>query len=172
LPEPGGPLEKKMMRGQPRDLERATRRELAANIGQVVNRPARDEDSVGAAAGTGSVAARIRVASQRDRTGWSLRPWTMPASGRFADGKTSDGHALRLAATAIGSSPCIGGMPPSSDRPPTTVYGDASRRGSTPEAARMPSAIGRSNAAPTFLRSDGARLTMIRVDGKGKPELR
>lgn len=36
----------------------------------------------------------------------------------------------------------------------------------------MPSAIGRSNAAPAFRRSAGARLTVTRPPGNGKPELR
>ena len=36
----------------------------------------------------------------------------------------------------------------------------------------MPSAIGRSNAAPTLRTSAGARLTVTRSGGNGKPELR
>src|SRR6476646_9799580 len=36
----------------------------------------------------------------------------------------------------------------------------------------MPSAIGKSNAAPIFRRSAGARLTVTRFGGNGKPELR
>ena len=39
-------------------------------------------------------------------------------------------------------------------------------------AVRMPSAIGRSNEAPSFRRSAGARFTVIRSAGKGKPALR
>ena len=44
-----------------------------------------------------------------------------------------------------------------------------SRWGSAPEAARMPSAIGRSNAAPTLRTSAGARLTVMRRARKRKP---
>jgi hypothetical protein len=40
------------------------------------------------------------------------------------------------------------------------------------EAASTPSAIGRSKAAPTLRTSAGARLTVMRPSGNGKPELR
>ena len=42
----------------------------------------------------------------------------------------------------------------------------------TPVAARMPRAIGRSNDAPSFRMSAGARFTVIRSKGKAKPALR
>src|SRR5438132_14264527 len=42
----------------------------------------------------------------------------------------------------------------------------------TPVAARMPRAIGRSNDAPAFRMSAGARFTVIRSKGKAKPALR
>ena len=99
-------------------------------------------------------------------------PSTIPASWRLSAGNISAGGRARRAATAIGRRPCIGGIAPSSDRPPTTVIGRLWRLGNTPDAARMPSAIGRSNAAPTLRTSEGARLTVTRVVGNGKPELR
>ena len=46
------------------------------------------------------------------------------------------------------------------------------RRSTTPDAARMPSAIGRSNDAPAFRTSAGARFTVMRCGGNSKPELR
>ena len=42
----------------------------------------------------------------------------------------------------------------------------------TPVAPRMPSAIGRSKAAPSLRRSAGARLTVMRSTGKSKPAFR
>ena len=45
-------------------------------------------------------------------------------------------------------------------------------RSTTPWAARMPSAIGRSNDEPALRTSAGARLTVMRCGGKSKPELR
>ncbi len=42
----------------------------------------------------------------------------------------------------------------------------------SPVAARMPNALGKSNAAPSFRRSAGARLTVIRSIGNSKPALR
>jgi hypothetical protein len=41
-----------------------------------------------------------------------------------------------------------------------------------PVAARIPRAIGKSNEAPSFRRSAGARFTVIRSDGNGNPALR
>jgi len=96
----------------------------------------------------------------------------MPASARFAAGKINAGLRALRAATAMGSTPCMGGMPPSSDKPPTMVISRPSRWGRMPEAARMPSAMGRSNAAPILRTSAGARLTVTRPTGNGKPELR
>ena len=46
------------------------------------------------------------------------------------------------------------------------------RRSTMPWAARMPSAIGRSNEAPALRTSAGARLTVTRCSGNSKPELR
>src|SRR5437870_1096841 len=46
------------------------------------------------------------------------------------------------------------------------------RRSTTPCAARMPRAIGRSNEAPAFLTSAGARLTVTRWAGNSNPEFR
>ena len=47
-----------------------------------------------------------------------------------------------------------------------------SRVTTTPLAARMPSAIGRSNDEPALRTSAGARLMVMRCCGKSKPELR
>jgi hypothetical protein len=38
-----------------------------------------------------------------------------------------------------------------------------------PSAASIPTAMGRSNPAPSFLREAGARFTVIRSNGKGYP---
>ena len=78
----------------------------------------------------------------------------------------------RLAAAAIGSTPRAGWMEPSSDSSPSSTTSAMCRRSTTPWAARMPSAIGRSNDAPALRTSAGARLTVIRWAGNSKPELR
>ena len=41
-----------------------------------------------------------------------------------------------------------------------------------PEAAKMPSKMGRSYTGPSFFRSAGARFTVMRRSGKSKPQLR
>jgi hypothetical protein len=57
--------------------------------------------------------------------------------------------------------------PPSSESSPTTPAHSSPPGASAPEAARMPSAIGRSNAGPSFLRLAGARFTITRFAGLG-----
>ena len=63
-------------------------------------------------------------------------------------------------------------MLPSSASSPTTATGRMRPSRTQPVAARMPSAIGRSNAGPSFRKSAGARLTVMRSGGNGNPALR
>src|SRR5262252_11230343 len=53
-----------------------------------------------------------------------------------------------------------------------TAKGPARRGLTAPMAARMPSAMGRSKEAPSLRTSAGARFTVMRSEGKGKPALR
>ena len=74
------------------------------------------------------------------------------------------------AATAIGSIPCTARSVPSSPSSPTSRKSLRSLMCSAPYAPRIPIAIGRSNPDPSFFRSAGARLIVIRVGGISKPE--
>ena len=76
------------------------------------------------------------------------------------------------AATAIGSTPRAAWIAPSSDSSPSSTTSSTARHSTTPAAASTPSAIGRSNAAPAFRTSAGARLTVTRSAGNSKPQLR
>ena len=98
---------------------------------------------------------------------------TMAASAAFAVGRSTRRRPARRAATATGSTPRVGWMPPSSDSSPTTsAVVEAARRARRRRAASTPSAIGRSKPAPTLRTSAGDRFTVIRVRGNSKPELR
>ena len=65
--------------------------------------------------------------------------------------------------------PGSGRRAPARPRPRT---GRSARSLTAPVAARMPSAIGRSNEVPSLRTSAGARFTVMRSDGKAKPALR
>ena len=76
---------------------------------------------------------------------------------------------LRRAQAAIESAPRTGRTAPSSDNSPTNRC--SSRGPTVPIAPRIPSAIGRSNPAPSFRTLAGARLMVTHLLGYPKPEL-
>ena len=69
----------------------------------------------------------------------------------------------------MGSMPGMGRSCPDRDSSPTKAQGPAGRL-SCPAAARMPTRMGRSYTVPAFFRSAGARFTVMRETGKGKPQ--
>ena len=58
---------------------------------------------------------------------------------------------------------------PSSDSSPSATCAATSSRGSTSIAASTASAIGRSKCEPSFGRSAGERLTVMRLAGSARP---
>ena len=97
-------------------------------------------------------------------------PSTTAASAAFAAGTRMRSSPSSLARTAMGSTPRTGRSVPSSDSSPTSIV-PARRSGATrPMAARMPTAIGRSNPAPSLRRSAGARFTTIFLPDIRSPE--
>jgi hypothetical protein len=102
------------------------------------------------------------TASVSDRTGKKSSPSTTAASCVFATGRSSAPMRCRLAVTAAGSTPRAAWIPPSSDSSPRISTSFTSFLRITPAAARTPIAIGRSNDAPAFRTSAGARLTTMR----------
>ena len=94
------------------------------------------------------------------------------ASLAFAVGSRSRVSPSRRAAAATGSTPRVAWMVPSRDNSPMTSMPATASAVTTPCAARMPIAMGRSNAAPAFRTSAGARFTVIRCGGNSKPLLR
>src|SRR5688572_13709569 len=99
-------------------------------------------------------------------------PSTTHASAAFCGGSSSRRSPSRRAATAIGSTPRIALIAPSSDSSPTITVSSTAWRVSGPDVARRPNAIGRSKDDPAFRTSAGARLTVMRWCGKSNPELR
>ena len=66
----------------------------------------------------------------------------------------------------MGSPPLIGRSEPSSDSSPRMARLPNFSVRTCSWAAKMPRAMGRSNAEPSFLMSAGARLTVIFFSGK------
>ena len=116
-----------------------------------------------------SAPARHRRATRRHRRSAPRRPRPLRRSAR-AEGSPP---GLRVSPPRrSGSTPRVGWIDPSSESSPSSTQSAISRRSTTPCAARMPSAIGRSNDAPAFRTSAGARFTVMRWAGNSKPELR
>ena len=106
------------------------------------------------------------------RTGKTSTPSTTAASRAFAAGTINLRIPWSRASTAIGSTPGTARTAPSKPSSPIIRKPLSSRACSAPYAPRMPTAIGKSNPDPSFFRSAGARLTVIRVVGRSNPEFR
>src|SRR6266487_625091 len=98
-----------------------------------------------------------------------LAPSTSAASSALAGGKTN-ARPSRAARQVIASAPRTGRSSPLSESSPANSYFEKPSASSWREAARMPSAIGRSNRPLSFGSSAGARLTVMRRAGNSKRE--
>jgi hypothetical protein len=98
-------------------------------------------------------------------------PGTRAASAALSAGSTSVRvRPSRRAASASASAPRTGRRAPASDNSPANSMPSSRRASTRPDAARMPSAIGRSKRPDSLGRSAGARLTVTRLlCGKAKP---
>ena len=72
----------------------------------------------------------------------------------------------------MGSTPRTGRTEPSSDSSPSSAVSCSASGMRPPLEASMPTAMGRSKAGPSFFWSAGARFTVSRPSGKGKPLFR
>ncbi len=88
---------------------------------------------------------------------------------RFAGGSTNV-RPVGAMRRAMGSAPRIARSEPSSPSSPTAARPVNAVASSCFVATRMPSAIGRSKAVPSFRMSAGARFTVIRRGGTANPE--
>ena len=86
-------------------------------------------------------------------------PSTTAASAAFAAGSTSRRKPSSRARTAIGSTPRTGFRLPSSDSSPANIVPASASASTRSIAASIPTAIGKSNEAPSLRKSAGARLT-------------
>ena len=93
---------------------------------------------------------------------------THAASAPQAAGQISP-QSASAAASAAGSAPITAISEPSSESSPSATCAATSSFGSTSIAARIDSAIGRSKCEPSFGRSAGERLTVIRFAGSASP---
>ena len=102
-------------------------------------------------------------------TPYTSSPWAREASGALSAGTNSWRIPQRTAARAMGRIPDTGRSAPDRDSSPKKAASAYPFRGSWPLAERMPSKMGRSYTVPTFFRSAGARLMVMRETGKSKP---
>src|SRR6266567_4527980 len=98
-----------------------------------------------------------------------LAPSTSAASSALAGGRTN-ARPSRAARQVIASAPRTGRSSPLSESSPANSYFEMPSAWSWREAARMPSAIGRSNRPLSLGSSAGARLTVMRRAGNSKRE--
>src|SRR3989454_2416087 len=94
-------------------------------------------------------------------TGYTGTSSTMAASLAFSTGTSSPLMPRLRQASAMESAPWTGLIPPSRETSPTITSSPKTAAGMIPSAARIPTAMGRSNAAPSLRRAAGARLTVI-----------
>jgi site-specific DNA recombinase len=121
--------------------------------------------------GAGSAGAMRRPSPRKSTASFRVlipntsTPPITAASGASLCGRTSRRRPSFLAPSAMERAPLMPLTPPSSESSPTTPALSSPPGASAPEAARMPSAIGKSNAGPSFLRLAGARFTITRFIG-------
>ena len=87
-------------------------------------------------------------------------------SFRFSFGSIRRLTPRSSAEITIGSAPRTGRTEPSSESSPNTVKSFSASGARMPRQHSVASAIGRSNAGPSFFVSAGARLTVSREAGK------
>ena len=172
LPAPGGPDSSRLCppaaatssarRGS--DCPRTSARSPSDSVAGAVDLGAADRRS----ARSGWL--RASSASVSDRTTQTSKPSTTQASAALWGGSRRRRSPRRLAAIAIGRTPRIPLIPPSSDSSPSTTVSSMSRRVSVPDVASNPSAMGRSKDDPALRTSAGARLTVILCGGNSNPE--
>ena len=114
---------------------------------------------------------RPPTTSASDRTTPVSSPLTIAASGAVAGGARSRSACCR-ATRAIGKTPRIDWIVPSSDSSPRSRMSPYSRRGRRPLAASTPTAMGRSYDVTRLRTLAGARLIVTRWAGNSKPEFR
>ena len=98
-------------------------------------------------------------------------PRARAVSGPLASGTMSPRPAF-FASIATGNAPLTGFRPPLSESSPMNSYAPNRRSSTCADAARMPSAMGRSNRPPSLGRSAGASAIVTWPAGNWNPALR
>ena len=112
-----------------------------------------------------------RASSPNDSGAASRASPTSCASCTLPGGTMSVAVRSRAMSRATGSTPRTGRIAPSNASSPTAATCRTQSAGIWPVATSTPNAIGRSNPVPSFFRSAGARLTVVRRAGSENPEL-
>ena len=121
------------------------------------------QPSAGAAASTAPTGRNCATTSSRWRARCTARPGTRAASSALPGGKTRRGASWPWrSAAATASAPRTGRSSPDSDSSPAKAQPAKRVPSICPLAARMPSAMGKSNRPESLGKSAGARLTVMR----------
>ncbi len=112
------------------------------------------------------------MTSPNDRAGRTSAPRTAALSGPFSAGTITSRMPAAVAALTRAIAPGTRRSEPSSASSPISAVRPSSSVSSWLLATRIAAAMARSCPVPSFGRSAGARLTVIRRAGTSKPELR
>ena len=163
LPVPGGPAKSRLW--PPAAATSSARR--ARSCPRTSARSGPDGGGRPFRAGTGSGSCsprRYATASAKCHTGTGSTP-ARAASGAERAAQMILGMFARRAPSATAKTPGTGRTRPSSASSPCTAWRSSSSSGTCPEAARIASAIARSNDEPSLRSAAGARLTVMRARG-------
>ena len=158
-----------------RDLERPSRDDLADDRrrGRAHRRAATRVDGAGGPAiRSSSRPARWRVTCLNCRAPRTRMSRTTAPSAALSAGTITSRAPAACAADTSAMTPGTGRSDPSSASSPISAVRPSRVASSWPDATRTPVAMARSWPVPSFGRSAGARLMVMRRDGTSKPELR
>ena len=174
FPDPGGPTNSRLC--PPAAAISSARRAVSCpriSLMSAVAACSSAASLAGAVAGsTGASPRKVAMSSFRVFTGnTAVSPPATAASAALSRGTYIRRNPRRRAQAAIGSTPRTARTRPSSASSPTNSDSCAQSSGNSPDPVRIPTAIGRSYAAPSLRMSAGARFTVTFRGGSLDPML-
>ena len=172
FPDPGGPTNSRLC--PPAAAISSARRAVSCPRISLISAVAACSSAAslaGAVAGsTGASPLKVAMSSFRLFTGnTAVSPPATAASAALSRGTYIRRNPRRRAQAAIGSTPRTARTRPSSASSPTNRDSCAQSSGNNPDPVRIPTAIGRSYAAPSLRMSAGARFTVTFRGGSLDP---
>ena len=172
LPVPGGPTKSKLCppAAATSNARRAESWPLTSARSGNSPKGAASKESTSTISGCAPFSPRkSATASARLTTPYTATPTANAASQAFSCGTIIAGTPALRASSAIGSTPRNGRTVPSRPSSPSTIRLASFAASTPPWQAMIPSAIGKSKAAPSFLRSPGASEMIETPNGGSCP---